>query len=83
MRTILAIPKCPADRAIRQTETAIRAYEDTTANMRELADMIRHANTEAMEVLHQRFTEAADEAKSLARSTVRNFWEIDAKPVPL
>jgi phasin family protein len=60
-------PECPRDRAMRQTETVIKAYEDASSNMRDIVAIIRHANTEAMAVLSRRFTEAADEVKSLAR----------------
>jgi phasin family protein len=74
--------ECPRDRAMQQTETAIKAFEDASDNMRELGRMIQHANGEAMEVLTKRFTEAADEMKSLARSTARNFWESETKPAP-
>jgi phasin family protein len=76
------VPECPGDRAIRQTETAIKAYEDVMTNMRELGETIQHANAEAMEVLGKRFTEAADETKSRARYATRKFWETDAKPAP-
>jgi len=74
-------PECPRDRAMRQTETAIKAYEDAADNMRELGMMIQHSNTEAMEVLSRRFTEAADEVKSLARYAARSCWDPETKPV--
>jgi phasin family protein len=60
-------PECPGDRTIRQTETFIKAYEDASSNMREIGAILQHANREAMDVLTSRFTEAADEVKSLAR----------------
>ena len=60
-------PECPRDRAVRQTETVINVYEDASSNMRDIGAIIQHANTEAMAVLSRRFTEAADEVKSLAR----------------
>jgi phasin family protein len=69
----MADPECPRDRAMRQTETVIKAYEDASANMRQIGAMIQHANTEAMELLTRRFTEAADEVKSLARYVARSF----------
>jgi phasin family protein len=75
-------PECPRDRAMRQTETAINAYENATANIRELGEMIQHTNTEAMEVLGKRFTEAADEVKSMARYATRSFWDTEAKRAP-
>jgi phasin family protein len=75
-------PECPRDRAMRKTETAIKAYEDATTNMRKLGEIIQHANTEAMEVLGRRFTEAADEVKSLARCATSNFWNTETKPAP-
>jgi hypothetical protein len=49
--------------------------------MRELGMMIQHSNTEAMEVLSRRFTEAADEVKSLARYAARSCWDPETKPV--
>jgi phasin family protein len=75
-------PDCPRDRAMRQTEAVIKAYEDASANMRDMGAMIQHSNTEAMEVLGRRFTEAADEMKSLARYAARSFWDSETKPAP-
>jgi phasin family protein len=75
-------PECPRDRAMRQTESAIKAYEDTTANMRELGETIQHANAEAMKVLGRRFAEATDEVKSLARYATSSFWDTETKPSP-
>jgi phasin family protein len=69
----MADPECPRDRAMRPTETVIKAYEDASTHMREMGAMIQHANTEAMEVLTRRGTEAADEVKSLARYVARSF----------
>jgi phasin family protein len=80
---VMGNPECPRDRAVRQTELAIKAYEDATATVRATAGMIQHANTAAMDVLTMRFTEAADEAKSLARYATSVFWDTDAKPAPV
>jgi phasin family protein len=74
-------PECRADQAMRQTETAIKAYEDATAYVRELGQTIQHANSEAMEVLNRRFTEAVDEVKLRARHATGTFWDTKAKPV--
>jgi phasin family protein len=60
-------PESPRDRAMQQTETVVNVYEDASSNMRDIGAIIQHANTEAMAVLSRRFTEAADEVKSLAR----------------
>lgn len=76
------IPECPADRAMRQTETAIKAYEDAATNVRAVGELIQHTNLEAMEVLGKRFAEVADEMKSLSRYATRRFWETEAKPAP-
>jgi phasin family protein len=78
----MGTPECPADRAVRQTETAIKTYEDAVANLRELGDVIQQTNTEAMEVLSRRCTEVANEVKYLARYVTRSFWGVDAKPAP-
>lgn len=55
----------PQDRADRQAELLKRAYERTVANARELADLIQHANTEAIQVLNGRVMEAMDEVRGL------------------
>lgn len=68
-------PEPPRDRAMRQTETAIKTYETVTASLRELSELIRHTNTEAMDVLDRRYSEAADEVKSLTRHATRMFWD--------
>jgi phasin family protein len=72
-------PECPSDRAMRQTETVIKAYEDASSNMREIGAMMQHANSEAMDVLTRRFTEATDEVKSLARHAAANVWATEGK----
>jgi phasin family protein len=79
LQTIASLD-CPAQRAIRQTEAAIKACEDATANVQELRDIVQHTRTDAMEVLNRRFAEAAEEAKSLTRCTVRDFWDNGSKP---
>lgn len=78
----LATPECPRDRAVRQTETVIKAYEDAAANVRELREMVRLTNADTMEVLARRYTEAVDEMKALARNTTHSFWDCGSKPTP-
>jgi phasin family protein len=75
----MGTPECPGDRAMRQTETAIKTYEDATANLRELGEVVQQANTEAMEVLGRRCTEVANEVKSLARYVTASFWGFEAE----
>ncbi len=55
----------PADKATKQTEMLKTAYERAVANTKELADLIQHANGEALTLLNKRFVEAMDEAKTL------------------
>jgi phasin family protein len=59
----------PADKATKQTELLKRAYERAVANTKELADMIQHANGEALGLLNKRFAEAMEEAKTLLAKT--------------
>ncbi len=49
------------DKAARQAEMAKGAYERGVGNFRELTDMIAKVNTEAFNLLHQRFTDGIDE----------------------
>lgn len=59
----------PQDKAQKQTELLKHAYEGAVANTKELADMIQHANGEALSLLNKRFAEAMDEAKTLLAKT--------------
>ncbi len=59
----------PQDKAAKQTELLKQAYERAVANTKELADLIQHANGEALAVLNKRFVEAMEEAKGLLAKT--------------
>ena len=65
----MAGTQSPSDKATRQTELLKRAYERAVANTKELADMIQHANGEALALLNKRFVEAMEEAKTLLAKT--------------
>ena len=43
-----------------------QAYQHAVAHMKELSDLIRQSNTEALALLNKRFAEAMDEVKALA-----------------
>src|SRR5262249_17219980 len=64
MREVMAAGS-PEDKAARQTELAKEAFERAIANMRELAEMVTKAQTEANEVITKRGTESLDEMKDL------------------
>lgn len=49
--------KDPAETAAKQADFAKRAFEKALANMRELAEMAAKSQTEAWDVVHQRFQE--------------------------
>jgi len=59
----LAEPGSPQDKAAKQTELAKDAFERTLANMRELAEMIAKANSEAFDLLNRRFSQSMDELR--------------------
>ena len=61
----MASVESPSEKASKQTELLKQAFERAASNTRELADMIQHANQEALALLNKRFAEAMDEAKSL------------------
>jgi phasin family protein len=56
----------PQAKAAKQAELLKQAYERAVSNMKEIGDLIQHANTEAVTLLNNRFTEAMDEVKALA-----------------
>jgi phasin family protein len=62
----LAAAEAPQAKAAKQAELMKLAYEHSVANMKELGDLIQHANAEAVGLLHNRFVEAMDELKAMA-----------------
>jgi phasin family protein len=60
-----AVTEAPASRAARQAELLKHAYENAVSNTRELGDLIQKSNTEAMQKLNHRFSEAMNEVKAL------------------
>jgi phasin family protein len=61
----LSTIESPQAKAAKQAELLKRGYERAVANTKELSDLIRHANTEALALLNQRFVETMDEVKAL------------------
>ena len=61
----LTTAESPQARAARQAELLKDAYERAVANMKELADLIQRSNSEAIQLLNDRFAEAMDEVKTL------------------
>jgi phasin family protein len=59
----LTEPGSPQDKAARQAELAKEAFERTLSNMRELAEMIAKANSEAFDLLNRRFSQSMDELR--------------------
>jgi phasin family protein len=57
----------PEDRMIKQTELAKTAFEAALANMRELAEMVAKANSEAFDVINRRVAESLDELKDMIK----------------
>ena len=65
----LAGTEAPQAKAAKQAELLKTAYEHAVANMKELGDLIQHANAEAVGLLHKRFMEAMDEVKRMAEKS--------------
>ena len=55
----------PQEMTAKQAELSRQAFEKALANMRELAEMVSKANTEAFAVINKRFTDSIEELKSL------------------
>ena len=58
--------EAPQEKAAKQAELLKHTYERGVANLRELGDLISRSNSEAVELLNHRFTEAMEEVKALA-----------------
>jgi phasin family protein len=65
VRAITAV-EAPQAKAAKQAELVKQTYGHGIANVKELADLIQRANSEAINVLNRRFAEAMDEVKALA-----------------
>jgi phasin family protein len=61
----LSVTEAPASRAAKQAELLKHAYENAVSNTRELGDLIQRSNTEALQKLNHRFSEAMNELKAL------------------
>jgi phasin family protein len=59
--------EAPQAKAAKQAEMLKSAYEHAVANMKELSDLIQHANGEALSLINKRFAEAMDEVKALTQ----------------
>ncbi len=55
----------PQEAGTKQAELVKQAFERALANMRELAELFSKTNTEAFELINQRFTESMEELQSL------------------
>jgi phasin family protein len=62
----LSGPEAPQAKAAKQAELLKQTYASAVANLKELSDLIQHANAEAVQVLNARFVAALDEVKALA-----------------
>jgi phasin family protein len=62
----LAGADAPQAKAAKQAELLKQGYQHAVAHMKELSDLIRQSNAEALSLINQRFAEAMDEVKALA-----------------
>lgn len=62
----LSSPEAPQAKAAKQAELVKQGYQRAVTNMQELRDLIQRSNSEAMNLLNQRFMAAMDELKQLA-----------------
>jgi phasin family protein len=63
----LAAAEGPQAKAAKQADMLKQAYERAVAHMQELRDLIQQSNSEALELLNRRFSEALDEIKGMAQ----------------
>ena len=65
----MASPEAPQAKAAKQADMVKNAYERAGTNLKELGEMIQHANADAVGILQKRFTAAVEEVKALAKKT--------------
>lgn len=64
MKAVASVDSAPA-RAAKQAELLKQSYEHAVTNLKELSDLIQHANNEAIALLNKRFAEAMDEVRTI------------------
>ena len=62
-----AAPANPQEAVTKQAELVRAAFEKNVANMKELAELMAKANTEAYEVLNKRFQEVMDDMQKAGK----------------
>lgn len=67
----LSSAEAPQAKAARQAELVKDSYAKAVSNMKEIADLIQRANSEALSLINRRFAEAMDEVKAMAEKTGR------------
>ena len=65
----LSATETPQAKAARQAELVKTSYEHAVANIRDLSELIQRSNTEALQVLSDRFRESMDEIRGLIEKT--------------
>lgn len=68
MRAVAAA-QAPGEKASKQAELLRRAYERAVEHTKEMAELIRSSNSEALQLLNQRVVEAMDEVKALVHKS--------------
>ena|ERR1700709_329929 len=58
--------EAPQEKAAKQADLLKHTYERGVANLRELGDLISRSNSEAIELLNSRFSEAMEEVKAIS-----------------
>jgi phasin family protein len=64
----LTQPGAPEDRLAKNAEVAKQAYEKGLANLREIAELVTKANSEALGVINKRVAEGLDEIREYAKA---------------
>jgi phasin family protein len=65
LRSLAALTDTPQMKAAKQAELIKKSYENAIATTRDLGGLIQRSNTEAMELLSHRFSEALEEVKAI------------------
>jgi len=67
----IATADAPQAKAAKQAELVKTSYAKAVSNMKEIADLIQRANSEALTLINRRFAEAMDEVKAIAEKSGR------------
>jgi hypothetical protein len=69
--TAMTGPHLPGDYAPRQAESAVKIFQEASANIEYAGEIFQQANIDAMEVVNRRLAAAVEETRTIFRNPIQ------------